>query len=298
MKERKMHFYSEGFKLDGTVYLPDDYKEGEKRPCIIANSGYTGLNKIYPALFARNLVKKGYVCIGFDYRGFEDSEGTPGYVNLEDQVTDIENAVTFARLQPEVDPDKIGLIGWGMGGAIVTKVTAKDPRVKAVATLNGWYDGERWLSSIYSYVDWVEMKELMEEDRNRRVLEGETKYDEAYTYYPLDPATKDTWYSIKDVSTKGDYPPKIGHILGESMKNFNVEKYLDDISPRPIFIGHGKDNLLHPVEEAKSFYSKANEPKTLYWVDGKHNDFMFDDNEEFNKLMKEVDAFFNKAFEK
>ncbi len=295
MKERKIFFYSDGCKLDGKMYLPDDYKEGEKRPCIIPNSGYTGLNKIYPALFARGLTKAGYVCLGFDYRGFESSEGKVGYVTLENEVKDIKNAITFAQVQPEVNPEQIGLIGWGMGGPIVTKVTAEDQRVKCVASLNGWYDGERWMSTVYSYVDWMNMKKLMEEDRVRRVVEGESKYDDAYVFYPLDPATKDTWYQIKDVSDKGDYPPKIAHILGESMCNFNAEECVAKVSPRPIFIGHGKYNLLHPVEEAEAFYKKALEPKQLYWVDGKHNDFMFDDHTEFQKLIKELNKFFKEA---
>ena len=32
MKTREVTFYSEGTKMIGTIYLPDDYKEGEKRP--------------------------------------------------------------------------------------------------------------------------------------------------------------------------------------------------------------------------------------------------------------------------
>ena len=65
MKTREVVFYSEGDKMAGTVYLPDDYKDGEKRPCIIANSGWTGLNMVYPALFSRAMTAKGYVCMGF-----------------------------------------------------------------------------------------------------------------------------------------------------------------------------------------------------------------------------------------
>ena len=48
MKTRDIVFYSEGSKMIGTIYLPDDYKDGEKRPGIIANSGWTGMNKVYP----------------------------------------------------------------------------------------------------------------------------------------------------------------------------------------------------------------------------------------------------------
>ena len=73
MKTRDVVFYSEGAKMAGTIYLPDDYKEGEKRAAVLCNSGWTGVNKCYPALYARALTAYGFVCMGFDYRGC-DSE--------------------------------------------------------------------------------------------------------------------------------------------------------------------------------------------------------------------------------
>ena len=74
MKTRDVVFYSEGAKMAGTIYLPDDYKEGEKRAAVLCNSGWTGVNKCYPALYARALTAYGFVCMGFDYRGFKPSE--------------------------------------------------------------------------------------------------------------------------------------------------------------------------------------------------------------------------------
>ena len=40
MKTREVVFYSEGAKMVGDIYLPDDYKEGEKRPAVLCNSGW------------------------------------------------------------------------------------------------------------------------------------------------------------------------------------------------------------------------------------------------------------------
>lgn len=296
MKERRISFYSEGCKLDGTLYLPDDYKEGEKRPCIIPNSGYLGLNAIYPRLFSKGLTKYGYVCLGFDYRGFAKSEGNPGYCRLENEVEDIKNAITFAQLQDEVDPDNIGLIGWGMGAAIVTKVTAEDERVKGVAALNGFYNGERWMKSVHTYVDWLKLKKLMEEDRVRRVTTGESKYGNPYTFYPLDPDTEDVVKA--DLEPVDGFGPQTAYVLGESICNFNAEEVVAKISPRPIFIAHGKYNALHPVDEALSLYEKAKEPKQLYLIEGKHNDFMFEDKPVFQKLVEELNRFFEKILRK
>ncbi|MBO8162614.1 MAG: alpha/beta hydrolase [Brevibacillus sp.] len=293
MRERKISFYSEGYKLDGTVYLPDDYQPGEKRPAIIPNSGYNGFNEFYPRLFARNLTKAGYVCLGFDYRGFANSEGKPGRVILDEQVEDIKNAITFLRIQDEVNPDQIGLIGWGMGASNVVRVAAADKRVKAVAALNGFFNGERWLRSIHSYVEWNHILQVMEEDRIRRVTTGESLLADPFIHYPLDPATDD--YVQKELAPLSPFGKQTALQFTESIATMNAEKVVADISPRPLFVAHGKDNLLHPVDESLSLFEAAKEPKQLYLIDGKHNDFMYHEHPVFQDLVSRLKEFFEQS---
>jgi fermentation-respiration switch protein FrsA (DUF1100 family) len=290
MIERQISFYSEGCKLDGTIYLPDDYQVGEKRPAIIPNSGYQGFNEFYPKLFARNLTEAGYVCLGFDYRGFAKSEGVQGRVILDEQVEDIKNAITFLQTQEEVDPNQIGLIGWGMGGSNVVRVAASDDRVKAVAALNGFYVGERWLKSIHPYVEWVEIKKVVAEDRIHRVTTGSSQYEDPFIHYPLDPATND--YVQKELAPLSPFGKKTQLQFTDSIIHLNVEKVVQDINC-PLFIGHGKDNLLHPLEESLSLYEAATEPKQLYIIEGKHNDFMYHEHPVFQSLVAELKQFFS-----
>jgi uncharacterized protein len=292
MQERPISFYSEGFKLDGTIYLPDDYQNGEKRPAIIPNSGYQGFNEFYPRLFARSLTSLGYVCLGFDYRGFANSEGEQGRVILDEQVQDIINAITFLSIQEEVDPERIGLIGWGMGASNVVRVAAEDDRVKAVAALNGFYKGERWLKSIHSYVDWIEIKKTVEEDKVQRVLTGKSTYADPFIHYPLDPATND--YVQKELAVLAPFGKQTQLQFTESIIKLNADKIAKDIKC-PLFIGHGKDNLLHPIDEALAFYSEATEPKQLFIIDGKHNDFMYHDHPVFQNLIKQLHQFFTES---
>ncbi len=290
MKERAIYFYSEGCKLDGTIYLPDDYKPGEKRPAIIPNSGYNGFNEFYPRLFARNMTEAGYVCLGFDYRGFAKSEGKPGRVILDEQVEDIKNAITYLQIQDEVNPDQIGLIGWGMGASNVVRVAAADKRVKAVAALNGFFNGERWLKSIHSFVDWHNILKVLEEDRIRRVTTGESLLEDPFIHYPLDPATDD--YVQKELAPLSPFGKRTSLQFTESIANMNAEKVVADISPRPLLVAHGKENLLHPLEESLALFEAAKEPKQLYLIEGKHNDFMYHDHPVFQKLIRELMSFF------
>lgn len=291
MVEHSISFYSDGFKLDGTVYVPDDYHQGEKRPAIVINSGYQGFNEFYPKMFSRYFTKEGFVCIGFDYRGFAKSEGPRGRVVLNEQIEDIKNAVTLAQNRPEIDPERIGLVGWGMGASNVVHLAAIDERIKAVAALNGFYDGERWLKSIHSAEGWQDILKLVEEDRLRRITTGKSKRVSPFIHYLLDPAT--SGYVQKELAPLIDKSGnEIDLHLTESIIASKAEWLASAISPRPLFIGHGKKNSLHPWQEADALYEAAKHPKQLYWIEGKHNDFTYTGHPVLEALIERLVEFF------
>ncbi len=309
MKERKVIFYSEGAKMDGSIYLPDDYKEGEKRPAVLCNSGWTGVNKVYPALFARALTAQGYVCMGFDYRGFKPSEDVhfclPKYTTLETEVEDIANAFTFMQVQPEVDEERCGLLGWGVGGAVCITVAARDAEVKAVATLNSFVDGERWMRMGMGNDKFGKSVKRLREDRIKRVTTNDPVLRHPYTDYPNITESGDfyTDHVLKEINggvsdsvnqDNGEaFPTPMSTAIGESFIRFNIEGLLPRIAPRAVFVGHGYYNELHHRMEAEEAYRLAKEPKQLYYVDGKHNEWMFDDDLKFQDLAKALGAFFS-----
>jgi uncharacterized protein len=294
MLEKKVEFFSDGLKLKGSYYFPEEFDGSKQYPAVIINSGYQGFNEFYPKLFAEKLTQKGYLCFGFDYRGFADSEGEKGRVLLEEQVRDIQHAISYISTHSNVDEGKIGLIGWGMGACNVIHVAAKDKRVKAVAGLNGFYNGERWLKSIHSYVEFAEIEKVLEEDRRLRATTGKSRLEATFIHYPLDPATKD--YVENELSSVYGFGHETQLLFTDSILETNAEDVVDRISPVPLFIGHGKDNLLHPKSESISLYQSANSPKTFYWINGKHNDFMFGDHAEFIRLNDQLDKFLQDAF--
>ena len=69
-------FYSEGFKLLGDIYYPDDLRSGETRAGIVLCHGYTGVKDLYLPDNARVLNEAGYIVLTFDYKGWGDSEGS------------------------------------------------------------------------------------------------------------------------------------------------------------------------------------------------------------------------------
>ncbi|MBP2215146.1 alpha/beta fold hydrolase [Arthrobacter sp. CAN_C5] len=294
MIEKETTFFSEGSRLKATLYYPDDLPAGGPHPALIVNSGYQGFNEFYPKMFAKNMTKRGYICLGFDYRGMADSEGAKGTVLIEQQVEDIRNAITFMQSQEDVDDHRIGLIGWGMGAANVVLAGGKARNVAGVAALNGFYDGERWLKSIHTFDEWTKILDEVHMDRTRRVIEGESQLGATFAHYPLDPATED--YVGKELSQVYGFGHPTRLQFTESIIDVKVEKTVKDLAPAPLFIGHGSRNTLHPYDEALSLYEAASSPKTLYTIDGRHNDFMYGDHPEFMTLCDRLQEFFDSAF--
>ncbi|MBM0224629.1 CocE/NonD family hydrolase [Micromonospora sp. ATA51] len=294
MIQKETAFYSEGSRLKATIYYPDDLPEGGQHPALVINSGYQGFNDFYPKMFAGRMTERGFVCLGFDYRGMADSGGEKGRVLIEEQAQDVRNAVTFIRSQEDIDTCRVGLVGWGMGAANVILAAEKGGDVAGVASLNGFYDGERWLKSIHTYDEFLKIVDEVEEDRVRRVLHGESKLADTFAHYPLDPATDD--YVRKELAQVYGFGHPTRLQFTESILDLKVENVVANLSPTPLFIAHGERNSLHPLDEALSLYTSAASPKTLYTVHGRHNDFMYSDHPEFLLLCDRLKEFFDDAF--
>src|ERR1700686_4363025 len=145
---KSVTFYSEGVKLAGDLFLPADLKPGERRAGIVLCHGYTGVRTIYLPDNAGVLAAAGYVVLTFDYKGWGDSDGPKSRLAPHSRVADVQAAVTFLGVQPEVDADRLGVYGTSYGGATVVWVAAIDPRVKCVVAVVGIGDGARWVRSV------------------------------------------------------------------------------------------------------------------------------------------------------
>src|SRR5262249_1123566 len=79
----------------------------------------------------------------FDYKGWGDSDGPRSRLAPYSRVADVQAALTFLGVQPEVDADRLGLYGTSYGAATVVWVAAIDPRVKCVVAGVGHGRGGR-----------------------------------------------------------------------------------------------------------------------------------------------------------
>jgi hypothetical protein len=89
-----------------------------------------------PLQYARRLARNGYTALIFDPRYRGESGGEPRC--LEDPVAKVEDlraAVAFLATRPDVDAERLAVLGVCMGGNSAVHAAADDPLISVVATV-------------------------------------------------------------------------------------------------------------------------------------------------------------------
>jgi fermentation-respiration switch protein FrsA (DUF1100 family) len=80
---------------------------------------------------ARMLVRHGYGVLLLDARGYDGSEGDPNLFGWDD-AKDIDAAVAWLQSRPDVRDDRIGGIGFSVGGEMMLQAAASNSGLRAV----------------------------------------------------------------------------------------------------------------------------------------------------------------------
>ncbi len=262
MRAEQVCFYSEGAKLRGILRLPDDLGE-RPRPGIVQGPGWLGLKdaKLYEPYHER-LTAAGYAVLIFDYRGFGDSEGARGLILPQLQAEDIRNAITYMQTRPEVDTRRIGLYGsGGTGGANPIYVAAVDQRVRCVVSNYAFASGREWLRRMRREYEWLEFLKRLEEDRTRRVLEGQSAMVNPREELMVATPERQQTAVKKDVDAR--VPEQVELRSAEALMEFAPEDWVARISPRAILFIATENDAVTPEDQTFRLYEKAGPPKKL-----------------------------------
>ena len=149
---RKVTFVNRyGITLAADMYSPKGATG--KLPAIAVSGPFGAVKEQSSGLYAQQLAERGYLTIAFDPSFTGESGGMPRRVASPDiNVEDFSAAVDFLSVQPDVDADRIGILGVCGWGGIAIQSAINDPRIKATVastmydmtrvTANGYFDGD------------------------------------------------------------------------------------------------------------------------------------------------------------
>lgn len=134
-----------GFQLAGTLTLPKERRGRVPAVVTITGSGQEERDESVSVLagyrpfreVADTLGRRGIAVLRVDDRGFGASGGDPMRATSRDFAGDVAAVVAYLRTRPEIDPDRIALVGHSEGGIIAPMVATADPRIRAVVLIAG-----------------------------------------------------------------------------------------------------------------------------------------------------------------
>jgi pimeloyl-ACP methyl ester carboxylesterase len=131
-----------GFNLAGSLTKPANATGRLPAVVLIAGSGPTDRDETVAGIpifgyLARGLAEAGFVVVRYDKRGVGQSGGRPESAALPDYTEDARAAVRWLERRPEVDRDRIAVVGHSEGAAVALLLASREDRVKAAVLVAG-----------------------------------------------------------------------------------------------------------------------------------------------------------------
>lgn len=143
--------------------------------------------------FAQHLVSKGFACLQFSSQGYLDRLRGQSRMKIDSlaemirrHVIETGQAFQWLSMQPEIDPDRIGILGISIGAIIATLFAETDGHIQAASYLLGGGNLPDIMVAPKGYVKGRLRKRIMSENG---MSEAEFKHEAIRAFKPVDPLT-------------------------------------------------------------------------------------------------------------
>ncbi|EOB4969984.1 alpha/beta hydrolase [Vibrio fluvialis] len=272
-----------GITLAADLYQPKN--ASGKLAALVLSGPFGAVKEQSSGLYAQTMAERGFVTIAFDPSYTGESGGEPRNVASPDINTeDFSAAVDFVGLLPNVDRERIGVIGICGWGGMALNAVAIDKRVKAVVT-STMYDMTRVMSK--GYFDSVTLEQrtaALEQLGQQRWADAE-KGEPAYGPVSLELKGGEPQFVVEYAAyykspERGFHPRAINSNASWtvttplSFMNMPILTYIAEISPRPVLFIHGEK--AHSRYFSETAYEAAAEPKELMIIPGANHTDLYD----------------------
>lgn len=164
----------------------------------------------------KELAKRGIAVLRFDYRGAGDSEGEFSEITLEGKINDTVTCLNFLAQDPQIDPQRLGLMGRSLGGVIAILVARRYPSIKSLALWAPVFNSEPWRRL------WESFKSNPNNFRHQEILRH--------------------------------LPIKIPNLAFlQQFFNMNIKQELEELKEIPLLHIHGEQDQIVKIEHAKAY---------------------------------------------
>ncbi|MDG9993148.1 alpha/beta hydrolase [Acinetobacter ursingii] len=268
-----------GIMLAADLYQPKNITE--KLAAIVISGPFGAVKEQASGLYAQTMAERGFVTLAFDPSYTGESEGEPRNIASPDINTeDFSAAVDFIGLQPNVDQNRIGIIGICGWGGMALNASAVDKRIKAVVA-STMYNMTRLMSKGYNDSvtpeERIKTLEQLGQQRWKDAKNGKPEYGPVSLELKGGEPQFVVEYADYYKTARGFHPRAVNSNASWSLTtplsfmNMPILSYIKEISPRPILLIHGEK--AHSRYFSETAYAAAAEPKELMIIpDATHTD--------------------------
>lgn len=220
---------SKGLRLASIINYPDKNKQ---YPAILILSGFVGYKEeTHTSKLAKTLSENGIVALRFDCSGFGESDGAfeKDYL-MSNYMKDIGDVCDHLKKIKFIDKDRIGILGYSLGGMLSIVFASEHPEVKICSAISS-------PTTIFS-ANWIKM---FLRDWKKRVFKKEVLQK-----------TKQMKISLNFVM---------------DAKEFNVLNFIQKMRCPFLMILGLADELINP-DNSRKIFKTANKPKKLVEIEG------------------------------
>lgn len=294
VNHRKVIFKNRyGITLVADLYEPKDTKG--KLAAIAVSGPFGAVKEQASGLYAQTMAERGFLTLAFDPSYTGESSGEPRNVASPDINTeDFSAAVDFLTALPNVDAERIGIIGICGFGGMGLNATAMDTRIKATVAstmydmsrvnANGYFDAENSADAR------SKKREAMNANRTRNAQTGMTTpgtpglpdsirgdepqfVKEYFDYYKTDRG-----FHARSINSNGAWSPT----MALSFINMPLLSYIHEID-RAVLLIHGEN--AHSRYFSEDAYKRlTGNNKELMIIPGANHTDLYDRMIPFEKL--------------
>ncbi|MDN8587142.1 alpha/beta hydrolase [Chryseobacterium mucoviscidosis] len=242
-------------KLTGVLILPEHYSSKLGLVLFIHGDGAIDATHDdgYKPLWER-LASLGYASLSMDKRGISGSEGNWLDQTMEDRVEEAQQVLAWARQQPEIDANRIGVWGASQAGWVIPKLAGKEQLAFSIL--------------VSPAINWLTQGEY--NTRSQMTKEGRSSL-EIEEQVNADNRIKDL---LKAGASYAEYVSAAGpdNVMSKDRWNFVSKNYLADATNdiynfnSPVLLMLGDHDIHVDIKETEEVYKEHISPSDLLHV--------------------------------
>jgi uncharacterized protein len=150
---RTVTFEHEGAQISGVLYLPDEYKAGDKLPTVVVTGSWTSVQDQMSKGYAIEMAERGMAAFTFDFRGWGKSGDMANKVRFEEnpmsKISDLKAVFQHVSSLPEVDAKNIKGLGICASAGYMVDAATGNALVQSVALVAPWLQNKQIVGEVY-----------------------------------------------------------------------------------------------------------------------------------------------------